>query len=131
MKTQSEWTGVLVRLPVGLKGAIVAEVERQDTNMNDLIVGTLAHRFGLPFSPSERCCHTASPEKTKVFLRMSPRLKRKMQHHAVDAGSNLTDTVTRVMADELNIAIDLPQPKRGTPFGGGPQKYRRSFRAER
>jgi hypothetical protein len=83
MRTKSEWTGVLVRLPVALKGAIVAEVELQGTNVNDLIVGTLAHRFGMSFNPSERCCHTASAEKTKVLLRMSPRLKRKIQHHAL------------------------------------------------
>jgi hypothetical protein len=57
MRKQSEWTEVLVRLPVELKGAIVAEVERQGTNMNDLCVAALARRFGQPFSPS------AHPEK--------------------------------------------------------------------
>jgi hypothetical protein len=127
---QSERTGVLVRLPAELKGAIVAEVERQHTNMNDLVVTALARRFGMPFSPSDRCCHRASAEKLKILLRMDRGLKRKIQVHALDAGSNMSDTVTRVMAAELGVAIDLPEPIRQTPFGGGPRRYRHSFGEE-
>lgn len=127
---QPERTGVLVRLPEELKGAIVAEVERRGTNMNDLIVSALARRFGMPFRPSDRCCHSARAENLTILLRMDRGLKRTIQHHALDAGSNMSDTVTRVLAVELGIIIDLPAPIRQTPFGGGPRKYRRSLPEE-
>ena len=122
---QSERTGVLVRLPAELKEAVVAEVGRRSgSNMNDVIVGILARRFGAPFSPTQRCCHRASAENLKILLRMDRGLKRKIQHHALDTDSNLTDTICRVLAVELSVVIDLSEPSRGTPFGGGSRKFR-------
>lgn len=58
-----------------------------------------------------------------VLLRMSPALKREIQMYALDAYSNLTDTIVRAMAIEFGVALDRPEPKRGTPFGGGRRKY--------
>lgn len=59
-----------------------------------------------------------------MLLRMSPGLKRKIQVYALEADSNLTDTICRVLAVEFGVAIDLRAPRRGSPFGGGPRKYR-------
>jgi hypothetical protein len=129
--SRPDYLGVLIRLTPALKKALVAEAERRGTNMNDVAVGTLARRYGEPFSPSDRCCHTAGYEALRVLLRMSPKLKRKIQFHALDADSNITDTICRVMAVELGVAIDLPEPTRRTPFGGGPRKYRASLGEER
>jgi hypothetical protein len=53
-------------------------------------------------------------------------LKRKIQLYALDADSNMTDVVCRLLAVDLGITIELPEPIRTTRFGGGPPKYRRS-----
>ncbi len=41
-------------MPGSLKRALVREVARRESNLNDVAVALLAERFGVPFSPSGR-----------------------------------------------------------------------------
>ena len=41
-------------MPGSLKRALVREVARRESNLNDVAVALLAERFGVPFAPSRR-----------------------------------------------------------------------------
>ena len=47
-------TGVLVRMPAHLKGALVREPPARGSNVNDVAAGMLAERLGVPYEPSGR-----------------------------------------------------------------------------
>lgn len=109
---------VVVRLPLPLKRAAVREVERRGTNMNDVLVGAIARRYGIGFHPTNRIGRP-SIEKGTVLLRMSDRLKYAIQRDALDRRSNIQDTLVRILADAFAVEIDLTRSFRTTPFGGG------------
>jgi hypothetical protein len=114
--------GALLRMPPGLKAAVVNEVKACNTNTNDVVVGALAERYGFDYLPSNRHGEP-SAEKLVVLLRMCSELKLAIQLDALDNGSNLTATVVPILLDRFRVAADLPLPTRKTPFGGGKRKW--------
>ena len=108
-------------MPAALKHAVVAEVERRGTNMNDVIVGAIARHYGLPFQPSKRRSRPGSGNGA-LLVRMSDRLKYSLQVDSLLRRTNMTDTVLRLLARELGLGLHLPDPSRTTPFGGGQRK---------
>ena len=61
---------ILVRMPPALKRRLVHEVETRGSALNDVAVGILAERFGVPFSPSGR--KGAGPGSSGVVLLRLP-----------------------------------------------------------
>jgi hypothetical protein len=118
MRKSASTTSVLITLPPDMKRALVQEVSSTGSNMNDIVVGLLARRYGIKFVPSAR---SSAPCSTKpvVVLRMNPALKRRLQYDALKHESNMTTTVIRLLAEELGLPSSMKKVRRRTPFGGG------------
>jgi hypothetical protein len=112
----------LIRMPPAIKAAVVRVVEASGTNANDVIVAALSDSYGLGFVPSGRRGHP-SPGNLRVLVRMSDELKKTIQLDALQRRSNLTDTVIRILENDLGVNVIVPFPSRGTPFGGGRRKW--------
>jgi myo-inositol-1-phosphate synthase len=99
---------VIVRMPPQLKRRLAQEVLRQGGGMNDVVLGILAERFGVPFTPSGR---KGSPpgESGVVLLRMPVGLKRKLQAAASEHGSNANRTIVGALADHLGVRLEPPR----------------------
>jgi hypothetical protein len=109
---------VLVRLPLAVKEAVVAEAARRGSSANDVGVGILSAHFDVQFAPSGRR-GKPNPAIDLLFLRLAPELKRHIQLRAIAAGGNTGSVVASVLAEELNVGVDLPKAYRRSPFGGG------------
>ena len=101
-------------VPADLKSAIRREVEGSDTNMNDLVVGILARKFEVSFSPSgRRSAHVGdSPD---LLLRMPEALRRRIKVRAANSGSNQRDVIVAVLSEHF-----------GTRFASAPRRPRSS-----
>ena len=100
-----------------LKQRLAFEVARRESTLNDVAVGILADRFGVPFEPSGR--KGAAPgESGVVLLRLPPELKRRIQSTAFDHESNTNRVILEALAEHLGVRLE---PARGSrvPFGGG------------
>src|SRR3954452_3653957 len=110
---------LLVRMPPTLKRRLVHEVEARGLALNDVAVGILAERFGVPFTPSGR--RGAGPGGSGVVvLRLPAELKRRIQRAALDAGTNGNDVVVRAL--EQRLGVSPAGTTRRTPFGSGRRK---------
>ena len=116
-----ELTGVLVRMPGALKRALVNEVRRRDSNMNDVAVGILAERFSTSFSPSGRR-GTPGGESGTVLLRLPPQLKRRLQEVAFESESNMNELIVQTLANEVGVDLEDARGGRSVPFGGNTQQ---------
>src|SRR5688572_15180058 len=93
-------TTVLVRLPAPMKRRLSREVSRRGVALNDVAVGILADRFGVPFRPSGR---KGSPpgDSRVVLLRVPPELKQRIQSAARDRGTTANQVVVESLAQSL------------------------------
>ena len=105
-------------MPSALKRALVDEVKRRESNMNDVAVGMLAERFGASFRPSGRR-GTPRAESGKVLLRVPPRLKRRLQEVAFENESNMNELIVETLAGEVGVDLPTARARRSVPFGGG------------
>src|SRR5436190_22998238 len=113
---------VLVQMPTALKRAVVRRVRSERSNANDVIVGTLAKRYRVPFTPTGRRGNPGA-SGGPVVLRMPRQLKRRLQIDALrHQPSNLSERVLTALADEFGIELNRPTRHR-TPFGGGRQDH--------
>jgi myo-inositol-1-phosphate synthase len=93
-------SGVLVRLPAGLKQRLVDEVSSRGTSLNDVAVSILAARFAVPFTPSGR--RSLAPGGTgDVLLRMPRELKEKLTRRAQDRRRSTNDLIVETLAERL------------------------------
>src|SRR5436309_11285815 len=94
---------VLVRMPSELKRRLTDEVAAQRSNLNDVAVGILASRFGVPFEPSRR---QAAPPGTSgdVVLRMPPELSTKLKRRASERRSNTNDLIVDALGERLGLS---------------------------
>jgi myo-inositol-1-phosphate synthase len=94
--------GILVRMPLPLKKALVRETARREASLNDVAVGILADAFGVPFAPSGRRSPLpgASPA---VLLRVPSDLKFELEKDAHREGTSVNDVITRALARGLSI----------------------------
>src|SRR5207245_10327419 len=106
-----------VRMPAQLKRRLVHEVESRSSNVNDVAVGMLADRFGIPFEGSGRRSPAAGTSGV-VLLRLPPVLKRRLQLEAFERGSNTNDVILEALSGRLGVPFQSNR-RRSVPFGGG------------
>jgi myo-inositol-1-phosphate synthase len=95
-----ERKNVLVRMPRELKRRLAEEVARRGGNLNDVAVGLLASRYGVPFEPTGRAAAVRG-EGRSVLLRMPPELKQKLSARAAERKRNLNDLIVETLAERL------------------------------
>jgi myo-inositol-1-phosphate synthase len=107
-------------MPAQLKRRLVHEVESRSSNVNDVAVGILADRFGIPFEGSGRRSPAAGTSGV-VLLRLPPVLKRRLQLEAFERGSNTNDVILGALSERLGVPFQSNR-RRSVPFGGGRRK---------
>ena len=90
-------------MPGSLKRALVREVARRESNLNDVAVALLAERFGIPFSPSGRRRKAIPGAAGAVVLRMPPELRRELKAAARRRKLNVNDLVLLTLSDALEV----------------------------
>ena len=90
-------------MPGSLKRALVREVARRESNLNDVAVALLAERFGIPFAPSGRRRKAIPGAAGAVVLRMPPELRRELKAAARRRKLNVNDLVLVTLSDALEI----------------------------
>ncbi|HUQ22891.1 MAG TPA: hypothetical protein VM049_07730, partial [Gaiellaceae bacterium] len=94
---------MLVRMPGSLKRAVVREVARRESNLNDVVVALLAERFGVGFSPTGRRRKAIPGAAGAVVLRMPPELRRELKASARRRKLNVNDLVLLTLSEALEI----------------------------
>src|ERR671915_452819 len=108
-------------MPAELKELLAAAVAEGASNLNDVAVGALASRFGVPFEPSGR---KGSPPKGAgdVLLRMPAELKDRLQQRAAERRTNTNDLINEILGERLGA---LPGRRNTEPMaandGGSPR----------
>ncbi len=90
-------------MPPAIKRALVREVARRSSNLNDVAVELLAERHGVPFSASGRHRRVIPGAAGAVVLRMPTRLREALKTSARERGQNVNDLVLATLADALEI----------------------------
>ena len=90
-------------MPGPIKRALVREVARRGSNLNDVAVSALAARFGVSFTPSGRRRKAIPGAAGAVVLRMPPELRRELKLSAGRRGENVNDLVLRSLSEALEI----------------------------
>ena len=90
-------------MPGSVKRALVREVARRESNLNDVAVALLAERFGVPFTPSGRRRKAIPGAAGAVVLRMPPELRRELKDAARRRGLNVNDLVLLTLSEALDI----------------------------
>jgi myo-inositol-1-phosphate synthase len=90
-------------MPASIKRALVREVARRESNLNDVAVALLAERFGVPFAPSGRRRKAIPGAAGAVVLRMPPELRRELKAAARRRRQNVNDLVLSTLSDALEI----------------------------
>ncbi len=99
---RAERTNVLVRLPEPLKKRLADEVSSGKGSLNDVAVGILAKRFGVPFERSGRA--GSRPKATgDVLLRMPHELKDKIGRRASERRRSTTDLIVETLSERLGL----------------------------
>jgi myo-inositol-1-phosphate synthase len=91
---------VLVRMPGELKRLLSEEVRSTGRSLNDVAVGLLASRFGVPFEPSGRPGKEPGSSGS-VLLRMPAELKDKLAARAAQRRRNVNDLIVETLAERL------------------------------
>jgi myo-inositol-1-phosphate synthase len=90
-------------MPSALKGALVREVARRGSNLNDVAVEQLAARFGVPFTPSGRRRKVIPGASGVAVLRLPAELRRELKAAAARRGTTVNDLVLRTLSDGLDV----------------------------
>jgi myo-inositol-1-phosphate synthase len=99
---RAERTNVLVRLPDPLKERLADEVSSGKGSLNDVAVGILAKRFGVPFERSGRA--GSRPKATgDVLLRMPHELHAKIKRRASERRRSTTELIVETLSERLGL----------------------------
>jgi myo-inositol-1-phosphate synthase len=90
-------------MPPAVKRAVVREVARRGSNLNDVVVALLAERFGIHFEPSGRRRKAIPGAAGAVVLRMPPALRRELKDSARRRKQNVNDLVLLTLTEALDI----------------------------
>jgi myo-inositol-1-phosphate synthase len=90
-------------MPGSLKRALVREVARRGSNLNDVAVALLAERFGVSFAPSGRRRKAIAGAAGTVLLRLPPELRRELKLAARRRSLNVNDLVLLTLSDALEV----------------------------
>jgi myo-inositol-1-phosphate synthase len=114
---------VLVRMPPTLKRRLAREVARRGSTLNDVAVGLLAERFGVPFQPSGRQHGSRRLGDTGVvLLRVPPELKLRLDEAGREGGSSTNSVIVDSLAERLDTS--LHPRKEAMPERNGSQNGR-------
>jgi myo-inositol-1-phosphate synthase len=87
-------------MPGELKRLLSEEVRSSGRSLNDVAVGLLASRFGVPFEPSGRPGKEPGSSGS-VLLRMPAELKDKLASRAAQRRRNLNDLIVETLTERL------------------------------
>ena len=90
-------------MPAPLKGALVRESARRNSNVNDVAVGILADTFGIAYAPSGRRRKVLAGGSPVILLRVPQELKAEVQAEASRSGANANDVILAALADGLGV----------------------------
>src|SRR5262245_15234594 len=90
-------------MPAHLKGALVREAARRNSNVNDIAAGILAERFGVPYEPSGRRRKVLAGGSPVLLLRVPQQLKEEIHAFAARSGANANDVILAALADGLGV----------------------------
>ena len=90
-------------MPSALKRALVREVARRGSNLNDVAVERLADRFGVPFTPSGRRRKVIPGASGVAVLRLPVALRRALKDAAAERRTTVNDLVLRTLSESLEI----------------------------
>jgi myo-inositol-1-phosphate synthase len=90
-------------MPPAIKRAVVREVARRSSNLNDVVVAVLAERFGVSFEPSGRRRKAIPGAAGAVVLRMPLELRRELKNAARRRKQNVNDLVLLTLAEALAV----------------------------
>ena len=90
-------------MPAGLKRALVREVARLGSNLNDVAVEHLADRFGVAFTPSGRRRKVIPGATGVVVLRLPVALRGVLKDAAAERRTTVNELVVRTLSDALEI----------------------------
>ena len=90
-------------MPPPLKGALVRETARRESNVNDVAAGILADEFGVDYAPSGRRRKVLAGSSPVLLLRVPQELKDEIHAEASRRNSNANDVILAALADGLGI----------------------------
>jgi myo-inositol-1-phosphate synthase len=112
-------------MPGSLKRALVREVARRESNLNDVAVALLARSFGVAFSPSGRRRKAIPGAAGAVVLRMPHELRRELKASARRRRLNVNDLVLLTLSEALEVPFTSNRKdarmasRNGSPNGNG------------
>jgi myo-inositol-1-phosphate synthase len=86
-----------------LKGALVREAARRNSNVNDVAAGILAEHYGVDYAPTGRRRKVLAGSSPVLLLRVPQELKDEVHAKAARAGANANDLILAALADGLGI----------------------------
>ncbi len=108
-------------MPAPLKGALVRETARRESNVNDVAAGILAASFGISYTPSGRRRKVLAGSSPVLLLRVPQELKDEIHAEASRTGAAANDVILATLADGLGVPYTGRDSKRGTvPVRGQP-----------
>jgi myo-inositol-1-phosphate synthase len=90
-------------MPAHLKGALVRETARRNSNVNDVAAGLLAESYGIKYVPSGRRRKVLAGSSPVLLLRVPQELKDAIHAEAARAGANANDLILAALADGLGV----------------------------
>ena len=90
-------------MPPSLKGALVREAARQDSNVNDVAAGILAAAFDVAYTPSGRSRKVLAGGSPVILLRVPPELKAEIESDAGRRETSANEVILTALADGLGI----------------------------
>src|SRR5918994_1865191 len=90
-------------MPAPLKGALVRETARRESNVNDVAAGILADEFDIPYPPSGRRRKVLAGASPVLLLRVPQELKDEIHAEASRRDSNANDVILAALADGLGV----------------------------
>ena len=101
-------------MPAPLKGALVRESARRNSNVNDVAVGILADTFGIAYAPSGRRRKVLAGGSPVILLRVPQELKAEVQAEASRSGANANDVILAALADGLGVPSQSNRKRKET-----------------
>jgi myo-inositol-1-phosphate synthase len=101
-------------MPPYLKGALVREAARRQSNVNDVGVGILADTFGIAHEPSGRRRKVLAGGTPVILLRVSQELKDEIQAEASRTGTHANDLILAALADGLGVPSHSKRERKET-----------------
>ena len=90
-------------MPAPLKGALVREAARRESNVNDVAAGILSDEFGIAYRPSGRRRKVLAGSSPVLLLRVPQELKDEIHAEASRRDSNANDVILAALADGLGV----------------------------